>query len=38
MVLPKELHVSYTENQQSWLMDLRTFVNFVLEKQGKPTI
>ena len=33
LVLPSELHVTYRENQQAWLMSLKEFVSHVMEQQ-----
>lgn len=35
LVLPKSLHQTYTEDQRRWLIDIKTFVNLVREKQEK---
>lgn len=33
LVVPKSIHKTYTDEQQSWLMDVDTFVQLVMEKQ-----
>lgn len=33
LVLPRSLHSTYTEAQQTWLMDLANFVSIVRERQ-----
>jgi hypothetical protein len=33
LVLPKSLHETYRENQQSWLMTLSEFTDLVTERQ-----
>ena len=33
LVLPKEIHQTYSSEQQTWLMDVSEFTKFVLEKQ-----
>lgn len=33
LVVPKKLHVTYSKDQQEWLMDVKSFTNLVLEKQ-----
>lgn len=35
LVVPKKIHFSYSEEQQKWLMDLRTFINTVRERQER---
>ncbi len=34
LVLPDELHDTYSNAQQSWLMDLHEFIVYVMRKQG----
>ncbi|MEO6918656.1 MAG: type II restriction endonuclease [Collimonas sp.] len=34
LVLPRGLHQTYTTAQQTWLMDISSFTNFVRERQG----
>jgi hypothetical protein len=34
LVLPKELHTTYSHTQQQWLMDLKSFVEMVKSRQG----
>ena len=33
LVLPKVLHKTYSEEQQKWLMDIKTFTELVLKRQ-----
>lgn len=35
LVVPKSIHKTYTIGQQSWLMDVDSFVRLVMEKQNK---
>ena len=33
LVVPKEIHATFTENQQSWLYSVEDFLNEVKERQ-----
>ncbi|MFZ7104865.1 MAG: type II restriction endonuclease [Peptococcaceae bacterium] len=33
LILPKQLHNTYSENQQTWLMDLSSFLSFIKNQQ-----
>ncbi len=34
LVVPKSIHKTYTAEQQNWLMDVGTFIEFLTQKQG----
>lgn len=35
LVVPRKIHTSYTTEQQTWLMDVKEFLNLVKERQTK---
>jgi len=34
LVIPKSIHETYKLHQRNWLMDVDTFIEVLLEKQG----